>query len=205
MKYRISLKSFLLGVFAIAFTGLNSSCVTGQVVEVPNNSNGKVVGDESKLIIKPITSSDGSRVFVREEGWPILDLSSGKKTKFKEVAETKDGQRIKVDVTSFHLAPFVVTDEPFASIGDKMGKVEIGAVLEFKARNRVFCYKFQVNRVTVYENTNTVRSSSGSVFFYAYYDEDGDGKFESLVLDEIGRSGYSSIANPPHVPKWVLQ
>jgi hypothetical protein len=171
------------------------------VVEVPNNPN----GSDYKLIIKPVVSSDGSKVFVREDGWQIPDLSLGKESKSKVVAETKDGQRIKVDVKDFELSPYVVTDEPFASVDYKIGKTQLRTVREYAVRNRVFCYMIQVNRITVFENTNTVRSSSGSLFFYAYYDEDGDGKFESLVFDEIGRFGLSSFVNPPHVPKWVLQ
>jgi len=37
----------------------------------------------------------------------------------------------------------------------------------------------------------------------SYYDEDGDGKFESLVLDEKDAQGIWSFGSRPHLPKWI--
>ncbi|MBK7708649.1 MAG: hypothetical protein IPJ30_23540 [Acidobacteria bacterium] len=59
-------------------------------------------------------------------------------------------------------------------------------------KGKIFCYKLLFS----YE-------SLGLDDFLAYYDEDGDGFFESLILGETVNGMYSS-SNIPHIPNWVL-
>ena len=66
-----------------------------------------------------------------------------------------------------------------------------------------FCYQVRFRRAGIDEKTGAP-SYSLILFFRAYYDEDGDGKFESLVINEksdYGPNLYGAIA---HIPQWVL-
>lgn len=189
------------------FIGLTASCFSGQAEKIQTTS--PVLPTPTNIPspdIKEVQSSKGGRRFIRGgEGWAIPQISWEKGKKTTKEMETEDKRKIKTDLTEVDVRPFLVTAEPFVSIGENIGKVQIQTARQFAIHNQAFCYKFLVNRVEIDDQTNAVRSSSGSVFFFAYYDEDGDGSFETLYLDEIGKLGVPSFYDLPHIPAWILQ
>ncbi len=149
--------------------------------------------------IKPLPSDNG-RVFVKDDGWQIPGFASAKKQdSYSRQVNADGGKKITVSITNYdpHAEE---TEEPFKSIGSSLGLIRVNALKEFAVGEQNFCYKVQANRI-----------GSGSVFPFAYYDEDGDGKFETLVLDEKddveiegkGKAQIISFFTMPHIPKWL--
>jgi hypothetical protein len=144
--------------------------------------------------IKQIPSNGGIK-FVKEKGWEIPDFSlSKKKETYSLPIEISESEKITVTVTNYEIEnEDLVTDEPFKSINwNNIGKIQIRELKEFSIKGHKFCYKIQANRI-----------GHGSLFYFAFYDDDGDGVFETLLLDEKDKSGLSSFHLPPHIPSWL--
>jgi len=191
-------------VFAcVVLIGVSSSCFSGQSKKVDGGQDPKsrpyVVTSNSTRI----QSVEGGKQFLNADGWliPGLAWEEGRKTTQRVTSE--DGKAISVDLTELQLKPFLITSEPFDLIESNIGNVQIQTARMYAVKDRVFCYRFQMNRIDIDQQTKIVRSSSGSLFFIGYYDEDGDGLFETLYLDEVGKQGIESFYNLPHLPKWV--
>lgn len=202
MRDIINKKLILLGAI---FIGLMASCFSGQAEKLQTNPNLPTPEKLPPSNVQEVQSTKGGGRFLRSEGWAIPQISWEKGQKTTKEIETDNKRKIKTDLTEVDLHPFLVTAEPFASIGQNIGKIQIQTARAFAIRDQVFCYKFLVNRVEIDDQTNAIRSSSGSLFFFAYYDEDGDGIFETLYLDEIGKLGVPSFYDPPHLPVWTWQ
>jgi hypothetical protein len=161
----------------------NSEVLQNQSVSTPQN-------------IKSVLSDNG-KIFVKEDGWEIPGLASAKKQKTQTLkTEVQGGKKIDVNAT-YYWEPLVETEEPFKSIGVNLGMLRIYALREFAIGDDKFCYKVQANRVGI-----------GSLFPFVFYDEDGDGKFETLILDEKDtleingrRTQIISFYTMPHIPK----
>ncbi len=192
-------------LFCAIFLGLSASCCSGQAEKLQSNPNVQTPEKPHLSNVQEIRSSKGGRSFLRSEGWPIPQISLEQGQKTTQEIENENKRKIKTDLTDVDLHPFLVTTEPFTSIGRNMGKLQIQRARMYAIRDRAFCYKFLANLVKVDENSNEVLSSSGSLFFFAYYDEDGDGIFETLYLDEIGSLGVPSFFDRPHLPVWTWQ
>lgn len=150
-----------------------------------------------------IQKSVDGKVYLRKDGWPIPSLSGAKKDEEFERILDSQGRSVTISGTTFLMQhPFPITKEPFASIGYNFGKIQIHKILEYRTPRGVFCYKFEANRVTVEEGSNRIVSTEGVIFSYSYYDEDGDGIYESLYVSETDKSGR--ISNVPHIPQWLL-
>ena len=202
MKKLIAMNGWFPYAIAAIFAGAVTSCASAQIKsgQVSSGSNSNVIERNPNIQERTF---DGGRMFVKAEGWQIPDFSSGEVERSTYKTRTKDGRKIDILVGQYDLKPYIVTDEPFLSIGDNLGKIQIRTIREFRSGSRPFCYKFQVNRVSVDNEANVVISSHGVSFFFSYYDEDGDGKFETLVLDEKDAGGIISFSSSPHLPKWV--
>ena len=141
--------------------------------------------------IKPLHSENGKR-FEKEDGWEIPRLGSGRLEKEYFFQTTTDtGEKIKVAVTDYDTSS-PDTEEPFKSIGQSLGLIHVRYVKAFAVDGQRFCYRVQANRV-----------GHGSVFPFSFYNEDGDGKFETLLLDEKDEKGAVSFSSPPHIPRWI--
>ena len=153
---------------------------------------------------RPIQRSDDGKVFVRDGGWPIPSLASAENDEFEYSVIFADGRKVEVNGKLFRLDLSVIMDNPLSAIGWADGKIRINKVKEYRTAAGMFCYKFLVNQADVDESTNRIRSTRGVLFSYSYYDEDGDGVFESLFLDETDRRGRQGFESEPHLPKWLL-
>ncbi len=148
--------------------------------------------------------SEDRKTFVRDGGWSIPAIVAAKKVQNKRNIRLDDGREVQVEAVVQNLEPFIVTDEPFASIASSIGKTQIREVTEFRTAAGVFCYRISVNRVFVDENTNTITSTQGVIFNYSYYGEDGDGKFETLSMNSTEPKGRPTPFDP-HIPDWATR
>lgn len=98
----------------------------------------------------------------------------------------------------------LIADNPLYSIGIGLRKVRLNKVKAFRTDAGVFCYRFLVNDAEVDEAINKVLSTRGSLYPYSLYDEDGDGTFESLTINEKDRNGRQIFESEPHLPEWAI-
>ena len=152
---------------------------------------GQSQNDSLKVIKKK--TDDGSRVFIKESGWIIPNSNLRKASTVSFKVKVQDERKVKLKVTYYDFQDDIVTNEPLTSLGIVSDKIRYQKISEYKIKDKIFCYKISFSY-----------DSSAVVSFFSYYDEDGDGKFESLVVDEI-INGRSSFFNVPHIPQWLLK
>jgi hypothetical protein len=156
--------------------------------------------------VKPheIRRSDGGKTFVRDDGWPIPSFDEAKREELETSIPSGDGRSVKVHRAVINPLSLLYTGNPLHSIGMRSRDILIHKVKEYRTSAGIFCYKFQVNDAGVDESTNELRPTRGLLYSYSYYDEDGDGIFESLIYDEKDRFGHEGFVGEPHVPKWAI-
>lgn len=185
-----------IGFFAV-------SCAQNQVPSDPahNRSNGENV--QRSPDVREVKLPDGGRGLLKTGGWSIPDLTSIEKIdQFKvQGAKTIDGIDVDVDAARyrFEFGSLFLSSQMAAEMG--WGDLKVQYVSEYKARDRTFAYMFVVTPVEVNEASNNVKVSRGFVFYFAVYDDDGDGVFETLAI------GEPSVTRRlrPHVPAWAAK
>jgi hypothetical protein len=184
------MSNFLFFITVLTLT--NFSGCSAKNREVSQNQSAPV-----PQYIKSLDSNNG-QIFVKEDGWQIPGLASARKLEsYPRQVFTDGGKKITVGITDY--APQIEeTEEPFKSIGKGLGLISIYALKEFAIGEQRFCYKVQAKRV-----------GSGSLFPFVYYDENGDGRFETLILDEKDdvdidgkrKMQVISFFTMPHIPE----
>lgn len=157
-----------------------------------------------------ITSVDSGNTYINKEGWLLPDLSRFDVTGSANLeAKSNDGRSVVIKYTEYGYlhSSEVVTEEPFKSISSigklsSLGPISIYGVRVYEKNNRRFGYRLQVVRVFLDENKKVVERG-GALFFFTYYDKDGDGIFEAVTLDETDK-GITSFQDPPTLPDWIL-
>ena len=126
----------------------------------------------------------GGKALIQDNGWQIPALALEKKDESKIKAKTKEGLEVSVGFAKYtpEFGSMLVEADTAASIG--LGDLNIQDIKEYKVKDRTFAYSFQVNQVEINKNDNTIKSSRGFVMDYLLYDENGDGRFETLALSE---------------------
>ena len=122
--------------------------------------------------------------------------------KFKvQGAKTLEGMEVDVEAAkySFEFGTTLLSSDMAAAAG--WSDLNVRQVYEYKANDRTFAYMYLVNPVELDEETKKIKSSRGFVFYFAVYDEDGDGIFENLAIGEP--SVTRSLR--PHVPAWAAK
>jgi hypothetical protein len=87
-----------------------------------------------------------------------------------------------------------------ATAAMRLGELNVHKVNEYKIEGHAFAYAFTVNRIYIDKESNAITGSQGVVMYYAVYDEDGDGIFETLVPND---KTFNTTLRP-HVPNWTL-
>lgn len=187
---------------AILFIAFSSSCISYDVRSSQDNAikNNKIDNAAQSNSYK----YDGTK-YVKDEGWQIpgLDVSDRKKTDIW-IVDIGTGKKVDINATDYDPIPAdVITEEPTKLLNPNFGLIHIYAIKEFAKDNRKFCYKVQAERAAIDEKTGK-HSYAGVLFFFSYYDEDGDGKFETLIFDERNNQGRSDFHLSPHIPQWLL-
>lgn len=138
-------------------------------------------------------TDDKGRIFIKESGWFIPNLNLGKRSKHTFKVKVQGERKVKLKVTYYNFLDVIDTNEPLTPLGIVSEKIRYQQISEYKIKDQIFCYKISFSY-----------TSYPVVYFFSYYDEDGDGKFESLVVDEV-INGRASFFNVPHIPQWLLK
>jgi hypothetical protein len=140
---------------------------------------------------------------VRDEGWEIPGLAQARMLRPPELQRTRD-RSIQLYYTYYEPESEMLIKRPFPSRRKPKPEqaqwtsqgLKVSLIEERVINGRKFCY-----RLTVYEifhDNGGLPRYSDNLETLLYYDEDGDGKFETLEegLDYFARG---------HIPKWVLE
>lgn len=189
-------KYFFLTIVS-SLLGFCYICAYTQVAFTDNHLDNQAI--QKKFVIKNqkgIPNED--KVFIKEDGWEIPTLAPSKVTRYNQKVYLENKKKVKINVTDYELLDNFITKEPFAFIKKDLGNLLYLTISEYKVKNRIFSYKIQATLAEVDQNTKKIKFTIGVLLFFSFNDENGDGKFESLVLDE-------TFSNTPRIPQWVLK
>lgn len=197
---RVFLVAVSLAIAIIGCGSQNSITVTG-----PSPAG----GSQPTPTAQPpeIQRSEDGQTYVRKDGWPIPSFGEAEREEVETFIPTAEGRTVKVYRTSIKVHSFLLfTGNPLHFIGIGRKDILIQAVKEYRTSAGIFCYKFLVNDADVDENTGKLLPTRHILYPYSYYDEDGDGIFESLVISEKkDRFGHEGFYGEPHLPNWAVK
>lgn len=165
------------------------------------NSGCATVSEDSVLTANPGNTETAEepfaaidRIHVRTEGWstPKADkkkISDSSATSFDW--KTANGTPVSVIATNYLPARDLVTRDLMEAWGAHWGEIKITRITELKVRENVFCYLMVASKTKIDKDSKKT-VGVGPDFPYRYFDNDGDGKFETLGSMES-------------VPNWVLR
>jgi hypothetical protein len=133
-------------------------------------------------------------LYKKEGGWQLPDLSQFKIREPRHQTKMLPDKPVKVYETIYDPTDSdrVVMIYPLSN-ESKSFETEILQLTVYDWNERTFSYVLQT---TPYAPPGGARVTT--VSYFSYYDEDGDGKFETLDTTALRR-------NPLHTPEWVLQ
>lgn len=125
----------------------------------------------------------GEDYFIKATGWDMPHLA-GLRTGESSISHQPgdDGKLIAINLTNLYPASDVITDEPLASVGYKLGVFKLVSMVKCDINGHVFEYSQQVTSVISDQKSGKI-VENGTPYFFRYYDMDGDGLFETLVTD----------------------
>ncbi|MDX6531914.1 MAG: hypothetical protein QOH41_4204 [Blastocatellia bacterium] len=156
----------------------------------------EIVGVELPKSIEP-------RKLTNAAGWEIPGLARSTKLRPPELQKTRD-RSIHLYVTFYEPEVETLIKRPYESRRKreadhaqwKSEGLKIQLIEEQVINGHIFCYAVRVEEYFLDESQN--RRYSNDLETLWYYDEDGDGKFETL---EEGLDYFSG----GHIPAWVFQ
>jgi hypothetical protein len=187
---------------AVAFVATIASCRAEDPIKMTGASPTVEVRNPSTGIQPEIRRSDDGKTFIRSDGWPIPDFGEAEREEFVTSITTAEGRSVQVGRTVIDPLS-LYTENPLYLIDIGAEKIRINKVKEYRTSAGIFCYRFLANDAVVDESTNKLRTR-GFLYSYSYYDENGDGVFESLVISEKDRHGWKGFQNEPHLPAWSI-
>jgi hypothetical protein len=147
-------------------------------------------------------SASNDQSFVKPHGWNIAPL---------EQLKTKSHSQLRVASGNVNVTALLVPEEGIL-FDDTAYYLNVNGnrtlhplpmnaygAARFDVNGRVFCYTIFGSGVAIEQISKSARrvAALGCEFHFAFYDEDGDGKFETLVpLPD--RTAFE-----PHVPLWA--
>ena|ERR1044072_1534802 len=189
LTLQLLLSVLVVNIFSCAPGEIKKSESVPQTISTPNESS------------QSVSSSSNAKKYIKEGGWKVPDLNSSRRTLTLSKKVNLNNASVRVLITEFEPTTEILTDEPFKTINLSIELIHINTIRIYSVRGHVFCYRIQADEASKDNKQRTVYG--GMLFFFSYYDEDGDGKFESLVLDEVDSSGNNSFYAFPHLPKWL--
>ena len=200
---RIKFEFLRVSVFAVAIASAIVGCNSEDPIGTPLSS---ISQNSPPVNLQEFQRADGGRTFTRDDGWPIPSFHGAPREEFETSLLSATGRSVKVYRTvvgtrSSPSLPYIAN--PLHLVGGSSKVVLIHRVTEYRSSAGIFCYQFLVNDPGFDENANTVYPIRSVLYPYSYYDEDGDGIFESLVLNEKDRNGRLGFGREPHVPEWA--
>lgn len=201
----VKLETFRASAIAVAIATSIISC--GSETPITTTASGPTIISQNTPTVMPqeIRRPDGGRTFLLVDGWAIPSLAAAEREEVETSIPTAGGRSVAVRRTVIKTDTLsLIVDNPLYPVGIGLKYVRLNKVKQCRTMAGVFCYTFHVNDADVDESTNKVRSTRGYLYAYSYYDEDGDGVFESLVFDEKDRFGHEGFYSEPHVPEWAI-
>ena len=140
---------------------------------------------------------------VNDAGWEIPGLAQARMLRPPELQQTRDRSLqlyftyYEPEVETFIKRPFPSRLKPKPGQADWISKgLKIALIEERVINGHKFCYRLTVYEI-FHDKTGSPKYTDNLETLF-YYDENGDGKFETLEegLDYFG---------PAHIPKWALE
>ncbi|HZI87695.1 MAG TPA: hypothetical protein VFD48_12740 [Pyrinomonadaceae bacterium] len=150
----------------------------------------------------PAAISDPSNIakVIKERGWDIPGLQQSQVLS-RRIVPKGSLRGGAVHVTRFRPKSEFIVSIPIFSLSDDQKTLfmeqrhgEVNLIFKCEVNNRVFAYVVQL--VEVFYDSKNRRSGYGEIYGAHYYDNDGDGRFESYEPGE----GY---VKDLRVPNWV--
>jgi hypothetical protein len=134
---------------------------------------------------------------IKKDGWTIPGLKQSEIKKPRHSNDSVSGQKIfftvlepKQDVIT-EFAPDTLQQKAPLLLNKKW---LVDSITQYDINNRIFCYKVFLSIVDT-NVSGEVNTRYGASTAIVYYDEDGDGKFETLDLED-------NLARP-RIPQWL--
>lgn len=146
---------------------------------------------------------------VKQDGWEIPGLSKSKplgRERDQRYSLSKDRDSLEIFITGFQLPKKeIVAQISTFGVSENVEEVRVSIwncaimnIAKYEVGNNAFCYPVRaVGKSCSDEQTlsGKVRHcGSGGMFTFRYYDNDGDGKFETFTQGDY---------NPPNIPAWA--
>jgi hypothetical protein len=140
---------------------------------------------------------------IMEGGWDIPGLEQSKMVYSRKLVEYYGDKPIRLYVTAYEPKREVIISVPRyyslrendAALVIKTQKASIIGISKYEFNNKAFCYGVYAQFISYDEKTGIGGYSAKIVLHY--YDEDGDGKFESYD------KGTEGSLYPPKIPEWA--
>ena len=139
---------------------------------------------------------------IMERGWDIPGLGQSKMVFSRKPVESY-GNPIRLYITAFKPKQRIIISVPlYYSLRENDAALVINgeralilSIAKYEFNNKAFCYGVQIQFVSYDEKTGI--GGYAAKLLLHYYDEDGDGTFESYDMG----SGGSMF--PPRIPEWA--
>jgi hypothetical protein len=164
-------------------------------VESHKDLNGELPKD-----VREMQLARGGRALIKDTGWQVAYSNTGRGEQARITAKTIDGLEVPIDLTSYRpeFGSIRLAEDVAASIG--LGNLNVQTMLEYKVKDRTFAYAIGANQIDLDEN-NKITGSRMMIMNFMFYDEDGDGRFETLIKSDP----VFNTTRRPQVPQWAAQ
>lgn len=149
-------------------------------------------------------SFQANNVTINKSGWKIPGLSASRVITSRKRFQIFGQENIPVFITAFKPRRETVTSISFYNLSAEgnnilitQERLAIRSILRYDIKNHVFCYA--VRAVGAFYDPETKRGGYGGNYILLYYDNDGDGIFESF------ETSGSVTSLTPGIPEWVLK
>ncbi len=139
---------------------------------------------------------------VQQNGWSIPDLSK-EKTKDQDIVQI-DGIAVNrtlylLETKSSYNFDFYYSNQEDKSIKVETHPCDIESIVSYRTNNKTFAYSFNcipfgITTVKKDGKTYEAKGYIGLMLTFLYFDEDGDGKFETK---------YITPQMQLHIPEWI--
>jgi hypothetical protein len=183
------MRKFELAVIATIFLSFLITCSTANIA---SSGNSKALPSVTPVLQD---SSLGNKPIEKESGWQVPKAEKKEEIKTRTTsAIAEDGSSVLVTITDYAIPGGFTYNESQAA-GDTIvqGNLKTGNYSEFKVNGNFFLYAIFARSVRD-ANTANNNASHNHSFVYQIIDQDGDGKFETLLKN-----------NKYVVPSWTLK
>ena len=149
------------------------------------------------------THASGVRRVIKKEGWKIPGLAQSRIAGYRRAFAAHGEAPVQIYVTAFKPIREIVVNTSLYSFPEdgetlviRQLPISIRSIVRYEVGGKAFCYSIQ--GVEALYNKRTDTGGYGGEYGFLYYDNDGDGKFESFEI------GGHILPFTPKVPTWVL-